>query len=222
MSDTNDTPPKEEPIKDSDKEEPTKDSDLVDLDRHQLVEPGALNSNGMISPEIGKPKKGTWFKSHPTYASVLTIARGSVGSGKSTRIREYLVQGISEEIHTKLIENLDDVFMARAVLTCSTSGFWSIWNQKLSTGENEHIAHTTAENAWRASQEEFIKIWYTGNEKGYDWKHPESAELFEKKTPNWPDPEIQSWADILGKAYKTNIIKDLEHPVYLSAIGKHI
>ena len=198
------------------------DEDLVNLGMHELLEPGLLDSSGMISPEVGKPAKGSWFMSHPTYASILTIARGMVGSGKQARVREYLVQGETENIHTKLVENLDDVFSARAVLTCNTSGFFSIWNQKVGDGESAHIAHITAENAWRASQEEFIKIHYTGNEKGYDWKIPESTELFSKKKPKWPDQEVQSWNNILGKAYKSRIIRDLDHPVYLSAIGRHI
>lgn len=193
------------------------DAGFINKDLHTLAEPGLLSSNGHIAPAVGKPNKQTWFKSHPSYEIVLTMCKGRVGgNGKD---KEYLVQGETDDIHAKLVENLDGVYAARCVLTCNTSGHYSIWCMKISTGDNEHIAHETARKAWIASKTDFTKMWYGGNDSGYQWKHPVDIELYRKQEPVWPDE--QSWDDILGKAFKPNTISNEDHPVYCTAIGTH-
>ena len=168
------------------------DAGFINKDLHTLAEPGLLSSNGHIAPAVGKPNKQTWFKSHPSYEIVLTMCKGRVGgNGKD---KEYLVQGETDDIHAKLVENL-------------------------STGDNEHIAHETARKAWSASKTDFTKMWYGGNDSGYQWKHPVDIELYRKQEPVWP--EEQSWDDILGKAFKPNTISNEDHPVYCTAIGTH-
>ena len=192
------------------------DANIINESMHTVPEGGILSSNGYIAPTIGRPNKSCWFMSHPTYEQTLTIAQGSVGAGGQPRT--YLVQGVDMDVHQKIVEALDTCYLARVVLTCSTSGHHTLWPMKLSTEENKHIAHTTAGSAWEASKLDFIKLWYGGNDIGYEWKHPENSELFAKKKPDWP--EEQTWPDMLGKGFKQAMITDLVHPVYLSAIGK--
>tara|TARA_X000001382_G_C3159529_1_gene175751 strand:- start:702 stop:1328 length:627 start_codon:yes stop_codon:yes gene_type:complete len=194
------------------------DEGFIKQEMHQTQKVGTLSSNGFISPTVGKPNKSTWFMSHPDYELELTLCQGRVGANGVDRI--YLVQGEDPTTQDKLIEGLDGVFQANCVLTCSTGGHHSIWPVKVGSEDNVHIAHSTARNALDASKKDFIKLWYKGNDVGYEWKHPENPELYAKKIPVWP--KEQSWMDILGKAFKTQTISNLEHPVYLTAVGKHI
>ena len=193
---------------------------LIDPSRHAVAAAGAMQSDGRITPTLGKPNKSNWFMSHPEWQMTLTIAEGTVGAGTQARKRLYLVQGIDDITHERLVEGLDVVYSARCVLTCTTNEHYSVWPIKLSTDENIHIAHETSNNAWRASQEGFIKMRYVDNSVGYVWKVPAKPELYEDKQPKWP--EGQPFIDILNKAFKNNVISDEEHPVYKSAIGGHI
>ena len=194
------------------------DEDFIKTEMHKTQKVGTLSSNGFIASTVGKPNKATWFMSHPSYEQELTLCQGKVGDNGIPRT--YLVQGIDSETQDKLIEGLDAVYQAVCGLTCSTGGHHSIWPMKVGSDDNVHIAHSTARSAFEASKKDFIKLWWNGNDVGYEWKHPVSPELYAKKIPVWP--QEQSWMDILGKAFKTQTISDLEHPVYLSSIGKHV
>ena len=164
-----------------------------------------------------KPPKATWIMSHPTYELELTLCEAMVGANGTNRI--YLVQGEDEATQDKLIEGLDSVYQANCGLTCSSGGHFAIWPMKVGSAENVHIAHSTARAAFDASKTDFIKVWWAGNDVGYEFKHPASTETYAKKSPVWP--KEQTWLDILGKGFKTQTISNLEHPVYLTAIGKH-
>ena len=200
------------------KPDQNKDEGFIKQEMHATQKVGTLSSNGFISPTVGKPNKSSWFMSHPDYQLELTLCQGRVGAKGIDRT--YLVQGETPDIQAKLIEALDTVYQANCVLTCTTAGHHSIWPIKVGDEDNVHIAHSTARNAYEASKHDFIKLFYAGNDVGYEWKIPESPELYEKKIPVWPAE--QSWMDILGKAFKTQTISNLEHQVYLTAIGRHI
>ena len=193
------------------------DEGFIKQEMHKTQKVGTLSSNGFIAPTIAKPNKATWFMSHPSYELELTLCDGKVGENGTNRT--YLVQGEDEATQDKLIEGLDKVYQANCGLTCSSGGHHSIWPMKVGNEDNVHIAYSTARNAFEASKKDFIKLWWNGNDVGYEWKHPVSAEIYAKKIPVWP--QEQTWLDILGKGFKTQTISNLEHPVYLTAIGKH-
>ena len=188
--------------------------------QHQVEAIGAMNSDGRITPTLGKPNKANWFMSHPEWEIILTITEGQVGAGAQARKRLYLVQGEDDVIHAKLTEGLDVCYSARCVLTCTSNEHYSIWPMKGSTEDNFHIAHETSENAWKASQRGFIKMRYDGNDTGYSWKVPEKPELYDNKVPKWPT--TQPFIEILEMAFNNNVITNEEHPVYQTAIGRHI
>ena len=189
-------------------------------DQHKVQQIGAMNTDGRITPTLGKPNKANWFMSHPEWELTLTITEGQVGAGPQARKRLYLVQADDDVTQEKLKEGLDVCYAARCVLCCTSNEHYTIWPMKISTDETYHIAHETAENAWKASQKGFIKMRYDGNDVGYAWKVPEKPELYDSKVPKWP--EQQSFLEILGLAFNNNVITNEEHPVYLTAIGRHI
>ena len=192
----------------------------INKDLHKVNQVGAMNTDGRISPTLGKPNKANWFMSHPEWELILTIAEGTVGAGSQARKRLYLVQGEDDVVHEKLKEGLDTVYSARCVLTCTSNEHYTIWPMKIAQEDNIHIAHETSENAWKASQRGFIKMRYDGNDVGYSWKVPEKPELYDNKVPKWP--EQQSFIEILELAFNNNVISNEEHPVYLTAVGRHI
>lgn len=58
---------------------------------------------------------------------------------------------------------------------------------------------------------------YMDHKTGYAGREPSSPEKFLKKEPPWPKED--DWHKILNTAFKSNVITDTDHPVYLDAIG---
>jgi|MDSV01.3.fsa_nt_gb hypothetical protein len=190
----------------------------INYDRQKKTSVETLATKGEIQAVIGTPNKDLWFKCHPSFATELTIAKGKVGSGKTAITRMYLVDGKDDATHAKLVDNLDIVYQADCVLFCTTNHFWGIWPIKISPdGTEPHPAHSSARTCYQRACKSFLKMRYMDHKTGYAGREPSSPEKFLKKEPPWPKED--DWHKILNTAFKSNVITDTDHPVYLDAIG---
>ena len=193
--------------------------DTINFDQQKEDGLETMQSSQVIMPVLGTPNKALWIRCHPKFQMELTVAKGQVGSNGI--MRTYLVNGVNETVHKRLKQNLDNCYRANAVLFCSTNKFWGVWTYKrTAAGDTPHVAHTSAESCYHEACNGFVKIRYKDHAEGYVTTLPEVPELFEKKTPEWP--EESEWPQILNRAFKEHIIKDEEHYVYQSAIGRHV
>ena len=85
-------------------------------DQHKVQQIGAMNTDGRITPTLGKPNKANWFMSHPEWELILTIAEGTVGAGSQARKRLYLVQGEDDVVHEKLKEGLEQSNLEQSMI----------------------------------------------------------------------------------------------------------
>ena len=193
-----------------------------DIDFEQQAEDGVqtFKSTDAILAVLGTPNKAAWFKCNSKFQMELTLCKGSVGSGANAVTRTYLVAGKTPDIHTKLKQSLDNCHRFNCVLFCTTNKFWGIWSYRvIQEGEQAHIAHVTAATQFERACKGHIKMRYLDHSQGYHGVDPADTELFAKKEPTWPDES--KWKKILNDAFRGHVIKDLEHPVYKSAIGEH-
>ena len=192
------------------KPDQNKDEGFIKQEMHATQKVGTLSSNGFISPTVGKPNKSSWFMSHPDYQLELTLCQGRVGAKGIDRI--YLVQGETPDIQAKLIEALDTVYQANCVLTCTTAGHHSIWPIKVGDEDNVHIAHSTARNAYEASKHDFIKLFYAGNDVGYEWFDclSDDEQLYVQQLPKYSHLEYDEVIKQYDQDSLKNIIKRQE------------
>lgn len=188
---------------------------LIDLSKHENPNYNQmLGTNGILtSIKVSKPSKETWFRCHPTEHVGLFIAEIPVRG--SLKKKNFLVQGETMALHQELLSTLDVTRSCCCHLVATSTNAMMIWPRKLHTGEGDALeSHTTAEEAFKASVDGFIKMKWNGG--GYSWVSPRDPSIF--KDPVWP--EEQSIVDLCNLAFKGQIIKDMDHPAVLQADGR--